>query len=218
MTEQTPAYPPSQRQRFPTDEARQQWLPALLDAYHLTDQGVHEGIRRATAQGRRLACGKGCAACCRSHLTIPVYPLELIGLYWYAVEQVAGGQRPRLHDQQASYRKGQPCPFLVEDTCAVHPLRPMACRQFNVFDRACAEGEDAYHSRRADVLTPLPQYSDDAFYLMLPFYGVQNLGERRRALKTGAQHRLARVLQEQDWPKLAARMAAHDQAGATGTS
>jgi Fe-S-cluster containining protein len=213
MNAPDPAYPPPERLRFPDDEARQAWLTPLLDGYHITDLGVHEGIRREQAQGRRLACSKGCAACCRAHLTIPVYPLELIGIYWYAIERVTGATRDRLHRQLADYRIGSPCPFLVDDACSIHPMRPMACRQFNVFDRVCAEGEDAYHTRRKDVLTPLRRYADDAFFAMLPFYGVTQKGERRRAIKQGMQHRLARVLQEQDWSKLAERMAAFDRTG-----
>jgi len=42
-----------QRLTFPDDEAAQDWLALLLDGYHITDQGVHEGVRRAIAQGRR---------------------------------------------------------------------------------------------------------------------------------------------------------------------
>lgn len=180
----------------------------LLDGYHITDQGVHEGIRRETAQGRTLACARGCAACCRAHLTIPVYPLELIGIYWYTVEKTRGGTREKLHRQLANYEQGAPCPFLVDEVCA---MRPMACRQFNVFDKVCEEGEDADYSRPHDVSKPLMNYTERAFFTMLPFYGVRNKGERRRALKKGMRHTLARVLQEQDWPKFTARMAVFDR-------
>ncbi len=110
-------------------------------------------MRREQAQGRNPACGRGCAACCRSHLTIPVYPLELIGIYWYPVEKVAGRIRDKLEKQLAEYRPNTPCPFLVDAACSIHPMRPMACRQLNVFGKVCAEGEDAYHTRRQDVLT-----------------------------------------------------------------
>ena len=72
MTAREQAYPPPKRLCFAEDEARHEWLAPLLDGYHLSDQGVHEGIRREQAQGRRLACSKGCAACCRADLSIPV--------------------------------------------------------------------------------------------------------------------------------------------------
>ncbi len=200
------------RLRFPHEEARFAWLPLLLDGYFLTDQGVAEGIRREEAQGRRLACARGCAACCRAHATIPVYPLELVGISWYATEQLAEPTRTRLKQQLRTHRALGHCPFLVEEACAIHPLRPMACRQFNVFDRACAEGEDAYYTRRHDVLTPLQRYSDQAFYTMLPFYNVKKSAARRRAVKEGRLHTLARVLRELNWGSVADKMDKFDRA------
>lgn len=56
-------------------------------------------------------------------------------------------------------------------------------------------------------MTPIRRYTDEAFLLMLPFYGIENKGERRRAIKTGAIQRLARVIRECDWKTLADKMA-----------
>jgi hypothetical protein len=209
------AYPSPERLRF-ADEGRLPWLGPLLDAYHRIDQGVHEGVRREEAQGRHLACAKGCSACCRAHLTIPVYPLELMGLYLYCGERLEGHLRDRLAAQLDAFAPNSACPFLVDGGCAVHPMRPIACRQFNVFDRVCDEGEDAFHSRRGDVLTPLRRYADDAYDLMLPFYGVKDRKERRAAVKSGRIHSLARVLQGLDWTKLAQRMGQAGGGGAPG--
>jgi len=200
----------STRLSFPDDEAKQAWLPLLLEAYAIIDAGVNEAIRREQAQGRTLACHKGCAACCRSHTTIPIYPLELIGINWYVVEIITGPVREQLKQQLRDHKKGEPCPLLVDNACAVHPLRPMACRQFNVFDKVCTEGEDAYYTRRADVLTPIRDYADQAFDVLLPFYGIKNSGERKRMIQSGEVHRLVKVLQEYDWPKLAERMQAFE--------
>lgn len=77
---------------------------------------------------------------------------------------------------------------------------------FNVFDGACAEGEDAFHMRRGDVLTPIRRFADQAFDCMLPFYGITKRQERREAIKTGRLHALARVLQGPEWVRLADRM------------
>jgi uncharacterized protein len=206
------------RLAFPEDEARQSWLALLLTAYALVDAGVAEAVQQQEAQDRRLACHKGCAACCRSHTTIPVYPLELIGITWYAVEKLDGPVRERLIRQLRDYRKDGPCPLLVDDTCSIHPLRPMACRQFNVFDRVCAEGEDAYYTRRADVLTPIRAYPDAALDAMLLFHGVADEPQRRTLIESGEVHRLAKVLQDYDWPKLAERMQAFDARRATPDS
>lgn len=202
---------PPQRLRYPEPENRIQGLAALLDAYHVTDQGVHEAIRRELVQGRQLACAKGCSTCCHTHADIPVYPLELIGIYWYATEQLEGSARSALRQRLAGYPADDGCPFLLEGACAIHPLRPMACRNFNVFGRPCAPGEDAFHTRRQDVLTPIRRYQEEAFFLMLPFHGVKSKAERRRAIKSGSVHTLARVLKTLDWARLAQRMAESDR-------
>ncbi|MGE5155230.1 MAG: YkgJ family cysteine cluster protein [Bdellovibrio bacteriovorus] len=199
-------YPPPRRPAYPQAEAQQPWLAALFDAYHEIDLGVHEAVRREEGQGRRLACARGCAACCRSHTDIPLYPLELMGLYWYCIEELRGELRGRLRQQLAESRRIASCPFLVDDVCSVHPLRPMACRQFNVFDRPCAEGEDAYHSRRQDVMTPIRRFADAAFERLLPFYGVKSKRDRREAIRQGRIHALAQPLRGVDWSRLAARM------------
>ena len=83
MSKKRPADSLQRRLTFAEDEARLPWLGLLLSMYHTTDQGVAQGIRHAERQGRTLACARGCAACCRSHNDIPVYPLELAGIAWF---------------------------------------------------------------------------------------------------------------------------------------
>ncbi len=197
---------------FPEAQAKFPWLTLLLQAYHIADLGLAQAIAQQQARGRQLACAKGCSACCRSHSTIPVYPMELAGLAWYASEQVAEPLRATLRAQLAAHASGSPCPFLVEGVCSVHPLRPMACRQFNVFGRACAEGEDAYYTRREDVLDPVASAMDEAFYTMLPYYGIRGDTARREFVAAGAQHQFVRVLQTCRWPSLAQKMAEFDAA------
>jgi len=200
----------SNRLQFPDDEKVHPWLGMLLDAYVVTDDGVTEGIKREIEKGRKLACGKGCSACCRTHKTIPVYPLELVGISWFVTEKLGGDARDTLKAQLRDHKTGEACPFLVDGLCSVHVMRPMACRQFNVFGKVCEEGEDAYYTRRDDVLTPIQRYTDKAFSKTLPFYGVQSREERRQAIKTGEIHKIARVLQEFDWSSLAGKMEQFD--------
>ena len=204
------SYSSPSRLSFVEDEAIHPWLASLLDAHGIADQGVAEGIAREEKQGRKLACRKGCAACCRSHKTIPVYPSELVGLSWYVTEKIHGPVRERLKAQLQSHNKGDACPFRVDDVCAVHAMRPMACRHFDVFDRVCDEGEDAYYTRRQDVLTPIKRYMDGALDAMLPFYGITKKAERRKAIEAGALHQLARMMQDLGWSTLADKMEAYD--------
>ncbi len=198
---------PPGRARYPEDEKRLPWLPLLLEIQHLTDQGVAAAMR---ADGRRLACARGCAACCRSHVDIPVYPLELMGIAWFARERLTGETRAILRRQLQAHRELGACPFLVDEACAIHPLRPMACRQFNVFNKVCAAGEDAYHTRRGDVMRPDRKSKDLALREMLRHHGIQDGRERRRLVESGEAHRLAQSLRRIRWENLAAHMAPAD--------
>jgi Fe-S-cluster containining protein len=140
-----------------------------------------------------------------------VYEIELAGLSWYVTERLEGELRATLKQQLRAHRPGDACPFLVAGACSVHPMRPMACRQFNVFGRPCAEGEDAYYTRRQDVMTPIRRYVDAAFMAVLPFFGVRHKAERRQMVRTGEVHRWAQVLQDLRWDTLAERMDAHER-------
>ncbi len=206
-----PAYPKASRVSFPEHEKQQTWLGLLLDSYFITDKGVQEAIKREEKQGRELACAKGCSSCCKTHATIPVYPLELMGISLYIIEILSADLRQKLKDQLKDLSSHEACPFLIENSCAIHPLRPMACRQFNVFGNVCDKNEDAYYSRRQDVLTPIKKYSDQAIDNMLPFYGIKNKAERRKAIKNGQIHQYAKVMRDLNWDSMFSKMANFDK-------
>jgi Fe-S-cluster containining protein len=201
----------SERLHYLEDETRLPWLSILLEMQHIVNEGVAQGIRASEQTGRKLACGRGCAACCRTHADIPAYPLELIGIYWFAVEKLEGETRYRVQAQLAAHRELDGCPFLVDDACAIHPVRPMACRLFNVFDQVCAAGEDAFHSRRQDVLNPPEPAKHAALMAMLAHHGVANDTDRATVVDSGAVHQLAKNLRTLPWENLAARMQDFDQ-------
>jgi Fe-S-cluster containining protein len=196
----------TRRLSFPRDEKVHPWLSMLLDAYSAVDRGVEQAIESEKKKGRKPACVKGCSSCCITHSDIPVYPLELVGISWYVTERISGEDREKLKVSLRGGNKKKTCPFLLQGECSIHPLRPIACRQFNVFGRACAEDEDPYYSRREDVLPPVKKYVDQAFFIMFPFYGVEKESERKKLVEEGAMHRTVRVLQECRWATLADRM------------
>jgi Fe-S-cluster containining protein len=196
---------------LPDDERRHPWLRILLDAYHVLDKGVMKSVETERKRGRVPACGKGCSNCCRTHQDIPVYPLELVGISWYAAEKVAGSQRESLKKRLSAFRKTDPCPFLSGGVCVIHPVRPMACRQFNVFGAPCGEGEDPYHTRREDVMDPVKKYVDQAFVIILQHHGIEKSSERARIVESGGMHKLARELHGCNWRLLAERMESTDQ-------
>jgi len=198
----------SRRLHFPDDEKRITWLPALLDAYAVADTGVAIALRDAEKQHKKaLACGRGCDVCCRQK-DIPLYPHELVGIYWFASEKMSARERDIIKQQLAGHKAGSPCPFLLEHACVVHPVRPVSCRQFNVFTTPCAPGEDPYYTRRHDVLVPLSEYTDRAFSAVLAFYHVDKEKDVSKAVKF-VRGRIMN-LQEYDWKKLVKVMEGND--------
>jgi Fe-S-cluster containining protein len=194
------------RPSFPEDEKLQPWLSILLDAYDIVDRGVAQAVEAGQKRGRTLACRRGCSYCCRTHRDVPVYPLELVGISWYVTEKITGPERGMLMEQLKNYSSDGTCPFLLNDYCLIHPLRPIACRQFNVFGKPCIEGEDPYYTRREDVMPPVKKHVDQAFFVMLPFYGVEKESERIKIIEKGEMHRMVRVLQSCNWKSLAGKI------------
>ena len=205
-------YTKPQRLHFSDDEKRFDWLKILLDAYEIIDKGISVAIAREQKSGRSLACAKGCSSCCTSHQDIPVYPLELMGMSWYVIEKLASPLREQLKTQLENIDKINSCPFLLDGACSIHPMRPAACRQFNVLDKPCESGEDAYHTRQQDVMMPIPHYIDKAFDTMLPFYGIKRKGERKKAIKDGMLHAVAKAMRDCNWSTMPAKMTAFDVA------
>ena len=204
--------PESHRLRFPADEVRYPWLPLLLEGLAAFDKGTAIAIQRAKRKHNRpVACREGCGNCCRANTDIPVYPLELAGIYWYAIEKLQGPLRQALKERLSGHEGKPPCPFLIDNSCAIYPLRPGVCRLFIVFGRQCAPGEDAYYSRREDVLTPLEEFSNQAFFIMLPFYGITGDEERIKAIRNRVIHARVQNLQSCDWKNLAGKMDEADE-------
>lgn len=186
-------------------ERRQRWLSLLIEAYELIDEGVSLSIRyqEATAK-KQLACRKGCFHCCRTHRDIPVYPHEITGIYWYVLEGMPGSLREILKLQLLIHEKGSPCPFLIDTLCSIHPFRPSACRQFNVFTKPCSPGEDPYYTRKEDLLIPDRSYLQRAFLKVLPFYGLGSAKDPEVAEAFIRSQAL--ILQDIDWRPLGRRI------------
>ncbi len=187
------------RPSFPAEERAIPWLGLLIDAHHTVDKGVKKAIDSELRRGRRLACREGCSNCCRTHRDIPVYPLEIMGISWYVRNKINGRDRDILMSQLKQTGIHRPCPFLVEDRCSIHIMRPMACRQFNVFDRPCDDGEDPFYTRPHDLLPPVTRYIEQAFFIMLPFHGVERESDRIRAIEDRLMHRMVKNLKECNW-------------------
>ncbi len=193
------------RVSFPEEQALP-WLSMLLDAYFIADKGIAIEISKRLRSGEHLACKKGCSSCCTTHVTIPIYPLEVVGIYWFVIEKTLGPERDIIKKQLASFRKGKGCPFLIAGVCAIHPVRPLACRHFNVFNKPCRPGEDPYYTRRKDVLTPNERFKQRALAAMLPFHGIKEPSEKKRLARAGILDSMVKNMQEIEWKNLSIRM------------
>jgi len=150
------------RVHFPNDEKRLPWLPMLLDSYAIVDTGVSVAVRQEEKRRKvKLACRNGCDVCCHQK-DIPLYPHELVGIYWFVSEKTDLTTRELLKRLVEVHAPGSPCPFLKDRSCSIHAVRPASCRWFNVFRAPCVPGEDPYYTRRHDVLDPVQEYTDRA--------------------------------------------------------
>lgn len=58
---------------------------------------------------------------------------ELIDLQDMAYENVPGFSPKRYMETVTKYfREGVPCPFLEDESCSIHPVRPLVCREYLV--------------------------------------------------------------------------------------
>ncbi|MDY0362751.1 MAG: YkgJ family cysteine cluster protein [Desulforegulaceae bacterium] len=198
-------YSKPQRLSFPKDEKETNWLQDLIDSYYIADKGIYDLILKEEKKGRKLACAKGCSTCCLTHVTIPLYPMELLGIYWFVLLKLEKGKQQILKKRLLEL-KNDGCPFLIEGVCFIHPMRPLACRHFNVFDTPCAHGEDPYYTRRQDVLTPDEAIKNKALARLLSIHGINDRKEKKEFVKSGKIHTLAKNLQEIEWYKLGQRI------------
>ncbi|MBF0518911.1 MAG: YkgJ family cysteine cluster protein [Nitrospirae bacterium] len=183
----------------------------LLDSYAIIDTTIESAIGlQYKSKKKGLACQNGCCHCCKTHKDIPVYPHELVGIYFYVTEKIKMPVRETLKWQLQFSKKSDACPFLISSSCVIHIVRPAACRQFNVFGTPCAEGEDPFFTRREDVLTPNVNHTNQAFHAVLDFYGIKDEKEKRKFIKSNKIHSQAKNLRELKWPQLINAMNEYD--------
>lgn len=159
----------------------------------LTDRVVERARQDVEASGRTVSCGPGCGACCRQPVPIAVSEAHrLVALIrsWSAprrraVEarfdaalarlEAAGLLEPlrTLGDLEgvdarqalgrAYFDLGIACPFLEDESCAIHADRPIACREYLVTSEAARCADPA--PEHVD-LVPLPVRPSVALFRM----------------------------------------------------
>jgi Fe-S-cluster containining protein len=140
-------------------------LPAL--------QGLVNATVGAAESGKAISCRKGCGACCRQ--LVPISRTEgeaLLALVEAmpreqrkavrsrfaaaeaAIAEAGLAERGTRSDREMSvayFALGVPCPFLEDESCSIHPDRPLVCREYLVTSPAelCA-------GPRQEGVTPVP--------------------------------------------------------------
>ena len=136
-------------------------------------QGLVNAVVEAAEAGQTISCRKGCGACCRQLVpvsrtegerllgVIEALPAErratLAARFAAAEAAIVGAgleERAGRSDRELSTRYfalGVPCPFLEEESCSIHPERPLVCREYLVTSPAelCA-------GPRQEGVTPVP--------------------------------------------------------------
>jgi Fe-S-cluster containining protein len=121
-------------------------LPAL--------QGLVNATVGAAESGKAISCRKGCGACCRQ--LVPISRTEgeaLLALVEAmpreqrkavrsrfaaaeaAIAEAGLAERGTRSDREMSvayFALGVPCPFLEDESCSIHPARPLVCREYLV--------------------------------------------------------------------------------------
>jgi Fe-S-cluster containining protein len=152
-------------------------------ALELTSIFVARSVQREEQKGKTISCGPGCGVCCRQLVplsapevfylaemmqTLPVASQERLQNTFLEIEdrlETLGMVEELLDPKEANdkafaitrsyFQLKIPCPFLVRESCSIHPNRPVACREYNVTSppEHCA---DPYTHEIDKVPMPLP--------------------------------------------------------------
>jgi Fe-S-cluster containining protein len=128
----------------------------------VTSRITAEVTLEVQAAGQQVSCRAGCGACCRQLVPLSLFEAEALAAWIRSLPQaqqqpLAGrfhaallalrdaGILDRLSPEMweegseaakilvVDYLSARvPCPFLVEESCSIHPIRPLICREYMV--------------------------------------------------------------------------------------
>jgi len=118
--------------------------------------------KQAAESGLAISCKAGCGACCRQMVPLSLFEAQALSEWMKSLpEERQHELQERFHrallalretgllkrlveedwlaNNEAAvemaieyFRKGIPCPFLEDESCSIHPIRPLACREYLV--------------------------------------------------------------------------------------
>lgn len=215
------------RLHYPQEE-NYSWLPILLDTYAICDEGLRlEIAAEVKKRGLGVACAKGCDNCCKQH-DVPVSMPEFMGMVWYVTEVLDDEKRERLLNSLGPPGQTTVCPFLMDGACSIYRARPLACREYVVYRKACGVGEDPFFTRPEDMhpATPDRRLEVALRFLDSPVFNLATKKEKIAAYYEGVMYKFVPGMHDIDWrmlidlAKLAkqARQADGDDSGEPSTA
>lgn len=138
----------------------------------------------ASQAGTPISCGPRCGACCRQMVPVSLFEAEALMGWMRSlpaehrvrleagfhralaalrdagvIEKIlsaewAEGGEPATQLAIDYFRAGVPCPFLEDESCGIHPMRPLSCREYLVTSAPALCADPANHAV-AGVQLPL---------------------------------------------------------------
>lgn len=187
---------------YPEDEANNPWLSPLLDAFHIQDTGISiELEEEKKRRQKKLGCRRGCGTCCQRP-TVPVTEVEIRGIAWYITEKLPEALRETIVKEILYRGDSLKCPFNIEGSCGIYPVRPIACRLLYVFGEPCVPGRDINSSRPNDVWAHSRELGRKVSFALLPAYGITHPLAREEAVNSGFLAENTVLMLAQPWDKL----------------
>jgi Fe-S-cluster containining protein len=158
-------------------------LPILQD---FDSSMINRVVDEATEAGHPVSCRKGCGACCRQMVPLSIFEAEFLGQWistlpaerQAALEERFRSALTRLREagildkimdqtwgaddksfvQMAVdyFHAGVPCPFLEDESCGIHRIRPLVCREYLVTSPAKLCQDPSIHQISAIHLPLMP--------------------------------------------------------------
>ncbi len=136
-----------------------QMLPVLQN---LSSQIIDSTVQIVESEGYQVSCRAGCGACCRQLVPLSIFEAEALTAWIGTLpEDRRQALEARFHAALGALRDtgllarmdpaltqagsdtakalaidylaaGVACPFLVDESCSIHPIRPLICREYLV--------------------------------------------------------------------------------------
>jgi Fe-S-cluster containining protein len=183
--------PSAAEREFETSFTELMSLPPLsaLHNFHARHDDLIESVSNRSDKPR--ACVKGCGFCC--HLKVVADAVEIFSMVDYVKANLSQTQidgmiqgakqnveeaRNLSHEEQATIN--QQCPLLVDNACAIYPVRSIKCRNYHSMDEESCRASYQHPEDLTILNNSLPQLyvaatgSGDGFMAALHNHGYDD--------------------------------------------